>query len=127
MPQRFSYPCLWCPLQINPEDGAVFSSAVDQAWRFLQTYIDHFTQRNGPIYYKPVARKLASLGCILPVWLVNAYKTRNPAELLQIYINFDLLEEAANLAGDYIQAVLGHGKEYFGLQASDSGGCIFVF
>ena len=40
----------------------------------------------------------------------------NPTELLRLYINYDLLLEAAMLAVEYIEAVLGNGKEYFGLK-----------
>jgi hypothetical protein len=40
----------------------------------------------------------------------------NPAELLQLLINFDLLQEATALALEYLNAVMGHGKEYFGIE-----------
>lgn len=40
----------------------------------------------------------------------------NPAELLQLLINFDLLQEAAALALEYLNAVMGRGKEYFGIE-----------
>lgn len=71
---------------------------------------------NGSIYHKPIATKLLSLGCNLPTWFVNDYKRRNPAELLRIYINFDMLEKAGELAIEYINAVIGIGKESFGIQ-----------
>ena len=65
-----------------------------------------------------MAKKLLSLSCNLPTWLVNDYKERNAAELLQLYVNFDLLEEAGELTIEYINAVLGIGKEYFGLKVT---------
>lgn len=34
--------------------------------------------------------------------------------MLRLYINYDLLLEAALLAVEYVQAVLGNGKENFG-------------
>ena len=40
----------------------------------------------------------------------------NAAELLHVYLTFDLLELATLLAVEYIDGVMGHGKEYFGLQ-----------
>ena len=40
----------------------------------------------------------------------------NAAELLRLYIDFDLLEEATHLTMEYIDAVLGAGPEYFGLK-----------
>ena len=42
----------------------------------------------------------------------------NPAELLRLYLDYDLLSEAADLAIEYIRATLGAGKEYFGLTVS---------
>ncbi len=43
---------------------------------------------------------------------------RNPSELLRLLHAHGLLEDAANLAVEYISAVLGDGKEYFGLSSS---------
>ena len=40
----------------------------------------------------------------------------NPAELLRLYLTFDLVETATLLALEYIDAVMGHGKEYFGME-----------
>ena len=50
---------------------------------------------------------------IFPIYCVQE---TNPAELLRLYLSFDLLEEAAHLALDYIDAVLGPQKEEFALQ-----------
>eukprot|EP00795_Rhopilema_esculentum_P012941 gene12941-3700_t len=91
-------------------------SAVEQTWRLLRSYLDKFTKINGPVYHKSVAIKLLSLGYSLPTWFVHDYKQRNAAELLRILINFDLLEEAGDLAVEYVNAVLGVGKENFGLK-----------
>ena len=43
-------------------------------------------------------------------------QTSNPAELLRMYLTFDLLEPATLLAIEFIDAVCGHGKEFFGLE-----------
>jgi len=40
----------------------------------------------------------------------------NAAELLRLYVDYDLLTEAVELAIEYIRAGLGAGKEYFGLK-----------
>ena len=48
--------------------------------------------------------------------LLFVFKVANPAELLQLLINFDLLQEAGAVALEYLSAVMGHGKEYFGLE-----------
>ena len=71
---------------------------------------------NGPIYHKAIAAKLLSLSCNLPTWFVNDYKQKNAAELLRVYIDFDMLEAAGELAVEYINAVLGIGKESFGIE-----------
>lgn len=36
--------------------------------------------------------------------------------LLRLYLNYDLLEAAAELVLEYVDALLGRGHQYFGLQ-----------
>ncbi|KAF7241803.1 hypothetical protein EYD10_11623 [Varanus komodoensis] len=38
------------------------------------------------------------------------------AELLRLYLNYDLLEEAADLVLEYVDALLGKGHDYFGIE-----------
>ncbi|XP_058968801.2 nuclear pore complex protein Nup160 [Pocillopora verrucosa] len=92
-----------------------YKSVVDQAWQLLKLYLDKLGPRDGHVYYRCVTSKLLSAGATLPTWLVNDYKRFNATELLRLYINYDLLLEAVMLAVEYIEAVLGKGKEYFGL------------
>lgn len=40
------------------------------------------------------------------------------AELLRLYLNYDLLEEAVDLVLEYVDAVLGKGHRYFGIEVS---------
>ena len=49
-------------------------------------------------------------------WIAFFFQRVNATELLRLYINYDLLLEAVMLAVEYIEAVLGNGKEYFGLK-----------
>ncbi|KAI8512729.1 hypothetical protein Bbelb_093680 [Branchiostoma belcheri] len=93
-------------------------TAADQAWQLLQAYLERFDITGVKGYHKSVANKLLSLGAPLPTWLVRAYKEKNASELLRLYLNFDLLEEACHLVGEYIDAVLGKGTEYFGLKSA---------
>ncbi|XP_020630292.1 nuclear pore complex protein Nup160-like isoform X2 [Orbicella faveolata] len=93
-----------------------YKSVADQAWQLLKLYLDRLGSRDGHVYYRCVASKLLSAGAALPTWLVNDYKRVNASELLRLYINYDLLLEAVMLALEYIEAVLGNGKEYFGLK-----------
>lgn len=38
------------------------------------------------------------------------------ASLLRLYLNFDLLEAAAELVLEYVDALLGRGHQYFGIE-----------
>lgn len=49
---------------------------------------------------------------------LSLLQKRNSAELLRLMINTGRVLEASQLAIDYINAVLGSGKEYFGLETS---------
>lgn len=40
----------------------------------------------------------------------------NSAELLRLYLDYDLLDEAASLVLEMLDSVCGKGKEYFGLK-----------
>ena len=46
------------------------------------------------------------------------FQETNPAELLRLYLNFDLLEEATYLALEYIDAVLGPQKKDFAMKVT---------
>ncbi|XP_071795537.1 nuclear pore complex protein Nup160-like [Asterias amurensis] len=91
-------------------------SPADLAWRLLKLYLEKHDNIGDHSHYKCVINKLLSLGYQLPTWLINAYKKLNPASLLLLYITYDMLEEATALAMEYIDAVQGHGSEYFGLK-----------
>lgn len=38
------------------------------------------------------------------------------ASLLRLYLNFDLLDAAAELVLEYVDALLGRGHQYFGIE-----------
>uniref|UniRef100_A0ABI7Y0J2 Nucleoporin 160 n=1 Tax=Felis catus TaxID=9685 RepID=A0ABI7Y0J2_FELCA len=91
------------------------SSATDEAWRLLSTYLERYKVRNN-LYHHCVINKLLSHGVPLPNWLINSYKKVDAAELLRLYLNYDLLEEAVDLVSEYVDAVLGKGHQYFGIE-----------
>nr|XP_060628620.1 nuclear pore complex protein Nup160 [Anolis sagrei ordinatus] len=91
------------------------TSAPDEAWRLLSSYLDKYKCPNSP-YHRCVINKLLSHGVPLPNWLINSYKKVDPAELLRLYLNYDLLEEAAELVLEYVDAILGKGHDYFGIE-----------
>ncbi|XP_045642630.1 nuclear pore complex protein Nup160 [Ursus americanus] len=91
------------------------SSATDEAWRLLSTYLERYQVQNN-LYHHCVINKLLSHGVPLPNWLINSYKKVDAAELLRLYLNYDLLEEAVDLVSEYVDAVLGKGHQYFGIE-----------
>ncbi|KAJ6665587.1 hypothetical protein lerEdw1_003430 [Lerista edwardsae] len=86
------------------------TSATDEAWRLLSSYLDRYQSQNSP-YHRCVINKLLSHGVPLPNWLIN-----NAAELLRLYLNYDLLDEAVDLVLEYVDAILGKGHDYFGIE-----------
>ncbi|EDO48976.1 predicted protein [Nematostella vectensis] len=118
----------WDWLRANDSVGPSFSqdkSTADQAWHLLQYYLDkqgtHLDKQGmheGRSYHRCVATKLLSLGAHLPSWLVNDFKRLSPSELLYLYVTYDMLQEATDLAIEYIHAVQGDGKEHFGLKTA---------
>ena len=52
------------------------SSATDEAWRLLASYLDRFSSSNAQ-YHRCVINKLLSHGVPLPDWLVKSYKVRD--------------------------------------------------
>ncbi|ETE72717.1 Nuclear pore complex protein, partial [Ophiophagus hannah] len=91
------------------------NSATDEAWRLLASYLDKYKSENSP-YHRCVINKLLSHGVPLPNWLINSYKKVDAAELLRLYLNYDLLEEAVDLVLEYVDALLGKGHDYFGIE-----------
>ncbi|KAL0968663.1 hypothetical protein UPYG_G00269910 [Umbra pygmaea] len=91
------------------------SSATDEAWRLLASYLEKHPTQNSQ-HHRCVINKLLSHGVPLPDWLANAYKGVDAAALLRLYLNYDLLQEAAELVLEYVDALLGKGHQYFGIE-----------
>ena len=101
-----------------PELGIGEATAVSLAWRLLETLLNKYESHRQSTLHKAVAARILGLGAFLPNWLVRSYKQRNPAELLRVLLSSGRLVEAADFAKEYIWAVMGRGKEYFGLEHS---------
>lgn len=91
------------------------SSATDEAWRLLASYLEKYPTQNA-LHHRCVINKLLSHGVPLPDWLVNSYKGVDTAALLRLYLNYDLLEAAAELVLEYVDALQGKGHQYFGIE-----------
>uniref|UniRef100_A0A3B1IPV2 Nucleoporin 160 n=1 Tax=Astyanax mexicanus TaxID=7994 RepID=A0A3B1IPV2_ASTMX len=90
-------------------------SATDEAWRLLASYLEKHQSQNAQ-YHRCVINRLLSHGVPVPDWLVNAYKEVDAAALLRLYLNYDQLEPAAELVLEYVDALLGKGHQYFGIE-----------
>ncbi|XP_029010164.1 nuclear pore complex protein Nup160 isoform X2 [Betta splendens] len=108
----------WTWLAVNQLSSVINtkeSSATDEAWRLLASYLERYPSSNGQ-HQRCVISKLLSHGVPLPDWLIKLYKAVDAASLLRLYLHFDLLEAAAELVLEYVDALLGRGHQYFGIQ-----------
>lgn len=51
-------------------------------------------------------------------WWLHSSQVVDTAALLRLYLNYDLLEEAVELVLEYVDAVLGKGHQYFGIEVN---------
>ncbi|XP_064635378.1 nuclear pore complex protein Nup160-like isoform X2 [Lineus longissimus] len=93
-------------------------NAPDEAWRLLNQFLNKYEEKGHSVYHRCVSKKLLSQGYGLPSWLLASYKKVNLAELLRLQLDHNLLEDSFEVIIEYIDAVLGKGKEYFGLKNS---------
>ncbi|XP_061631140.1 nuclear pore complex protein Nup160 isoform X2 [Phyllopteryx taeniolatus] len=92
------------------------SSAADEAWRLLSWFLSEFPA-SGALHHRRVLVQLLSHGVPPPDWLLKSYKEVDPPALLRLYLNFDLLDAAAELVMEYVDALLGRGHQHFGIKA----------
>ncbi|KAA0724099.1 Nuclear pore complex protein [Triplophysa tibetana] len=90
-------------------------SATDEAWRLLAYYLENHPSQNAD-YHRCVISKLLSHSVPPPDWLVNAHKVIDAAALLRLYLNYDQLQSASELVLEYVDAMLGKGYQYFGIE-----------
>ncbi|KAK4875779.1 hypothetical protein RN001_012201 [Aquatica leii] len=94
----------------------VANSPSTVAWNLLQTYLEEYEDENMTTLHKVVCRKIVQMQAFIPYWILATYKLRNPAELLRLYYFSGRLDDAIEVACEYILAALGHGKEYYGFK-----------
>ncbi|XP_050491820.1 nuclear pore complex protein Nup160 homolog isoform X1 [Bombus huntii] len=96
--------------------GLSNTNITNTAWRLLEYLtLKHEKDRYSELH-KAVTRKLLQEGAFIPQWLLMSYKKRNAAELLRLMLNAGRILEASELGVEYINAVMGDGKENFGLK-----------
>ncbi|KAK9890753.1 hypothetical protein WA026_012101 [Henosepilachna vigintioctopunctata] len=94
------------------------TNPADVAWLFLQQLLEEYEEPGLTTLHKVICRKVIQMGAFIPNWLFSSYKIRNAAELLRLLHCTGRLEEAIDVASKYMLAVMGHGKEYYGLETS---------
>ncbi|KAL3269609.1 hypothetical protein HHI36_008672 [Cryptolaemus montrouzieri] len=94
------------------------NNPADVAWLFLQELLEQYEEPGLTTLHKVICAKIIQMGVFIPYWLYSAYKIRNAAELLRLLHRSGRLEEAIDIAKGYMLAIMGHGKEYYGLETS---------
>ncbi|XP_033337859.1 nuclear pore complex protein Nup160 [Megalopta genalis] len=97
--------------------GLSNTNITNTAWRLLQYLTLKHEKDKCSELHKAISKKLLQEGAFIPQWLLISYKKRNAAELLRLMLNSGRIIEASDLAVEYIHAILGDGKEHFGLES----------
>lgn len=102
------------------------------AWKLLQTHLTIYEEPGATLLHKAVCEKIIDMRMYVPFWLLSSYKVsidyffcnnwlitvflqlRNPSEILKLLHQSGRLDEAFDLAREYLLAALGYGKELFG-------------
>ncbi|KAH8403080.1 hypothetical protein KR222_004297, partial [Zaprionus bogoriensis] len=104
----------WTWLQNNDlADLAHRNNAADMAWSLLKKLVEDNELRGSTQIRKCVVNRILTLNAFIPQWLCDSYKLANSRELLHLLVRHNRLLEAADLAGEMIDAMLGAGSEYF--------------
>ncbi|XP_044262804.1 nuclear pore complex protein Nup160 homolog [Tribolium madens] len=88
--------------------------ASEAAWSLLQECVEEYEEEKMSLIHKIVCRQIIKMNLWIPQWLLSSYKKRNPAELFRLLYTSGRLEEAAEIASEYMMAAMGYGKEYYG-------------
>ena len=100
--------------QNNLSDLTLTISYNEMAWVYLKKLLEDEDPQKS--YYRDVVKHILANQAFVPQWLLDAYKHYKPSELLYLYLQYGRLEEATELAVDYVRAFLGYGSEIFGFK-----------
>lgn len=93
-------------------DLALKYSYNDVAWNFLRKLLEQEDPEKQ--HYQDVCKHILAQHAFIPKWLFDSYRLSKPSELLYLYLQYGRLDEASDLALDYVRAFLGLGSEMFG-------------
>ncbi|XP_030768263.1 nuclear pore complex protein Nup160 homolog isoform X2 [Sitophilus oryzae] len=91
-------------------------SISEVVWQLLQDYLEKYEEPNMTTLHKIVCKKIINMRMYIPFWMLKSYKVRNPSEILRLLHCSGRLEEAFEVAHEYLLAALGYGKELYGFK-----------
>jgi nuclear pore complex protein Nup160 len=97
--------------QNNIGDLALTVSCSEMPWIYLKKLLDDEDHERE--YCREVVKHILANQAFIPQWLLDSYKKNKPSELLHLYLQYGRLDEAADLAIDFVRAFLGFGQECF--------------
>lgn len=100
--------------QNNLSDLALTISYSEMPWVYLRKLLKEEDPEKK--YYREVVKHILANQAYIPQWLLDDYKLHNPRELLYVYLLYGRVDEAAELAIDFVRAYLGYGSETFGFK-----------
>lgn len=100
--------------QNNLSDLTLTLSYSEMPWIYLKKLLEE--EDTEKEYHRDVVKCILANQAFVPQWLLEVYKLHKPSELLYLYLQFGRLDEAADLAVDYVRAFLGYGSEIFGFK-----------
>lgn len=100
--------------QNNLSDLTLTLSYSEMPWVYLKKTLEEEDLKKE--YHRDVIKCLLANQAFVPQWLLCIYKVHKPSELLYLYLQYGRLDEAAELAVDFVRAYLGYGSEVFGFK-----------
>ncbi|CRL04413.1 CLUMA_CG017499, isoform A [Clunio marinus] len=100
--------------QNNLSDLTLTISYSEMPWMYLKKLL--MEEDLDKEYLRDVVKCVLANQAFVPQWLVDIYKIHKASELLYLYLQYGRLDEAAELAVEYVRAFLGSGSELFGFK-----------
>lgn len=101
--------------QNNLSDLTLTVSYSEMPWIYLQKLLKEEDPEKE--HYRDVVKHILANQAFVPQWLLDSYKKNKPSDLLYLYLQYGRLDEASELAIDFVRAYLGYGSEIFGFKS----------
>ncbi|XP_014243804.1 nuclear pore complex protein Nup160 homolog [Cimex lectularius] len=99
----------WLWLKQNELDDILISEKnyEEACWKILRRFVERYERTRESELHKAALSQLLESGSFVPQWLFTSYRKRNTAEFLRMFLKYGRLEEAAELANEYLRAAMG--------------------